>query len=340
VEKVGKRLEVRKPEINRKLIAWAFFLTGIVSLGLWWNGRGSTADLAEGTGWWEGWIKPVEISLDVKPTEESSELKDLTIKRREVLLEEMEERVATASGTYSVYVYELDRQEGWGFNHREKMPGASILKLPVLVAGVRKIEAGEWSLEQEVELVEADRSPGSGPLQFEPAGTKVKIGEVLKYLGRNSDNTAWLLLNRLIGVRAIEDVMLMAGMTDSTYAAGSGDITAVDVGKLLVKIYRQEIAGSEGKKLIVEYLTNSIYEDRITMGVPEGSARVIHKVGTLADVWSDAGIIEPNKTSPFVVVILNKGVLRQEATGLVPWLTRQVWEFESKELSGVKSQTE
>jgi len=312
-----------------------FVITGLMSAVFWWRGRGQVQGE---TGWWEGWWKPVEIAFDVASPAATGvpAISTTRLAKQERLVEEIEDRVATASGTYAVYVYELESRRGWGFNEREKMSGASILKIPAMVAAVKKVESGEWTLGQNFGLTEADRSPGSGPLQFEVAGTQVSLERMLSVLGKNSDNTAWRMVNRLAGVTAIEDVMLAAGMTDSTYDGGAGDVTAVDVGKLWVKLYEKEAVGQRGKDLVWEYLSESIYEDRIPAGIPAGRAMIVHKVGTLADVWSDAGVVECEggrggecEWEPYVIVILNEGVLRAEATALVPWISQRVWEHQT-----------
>jgi hypothetical protein len=82
-----------------------------------------------------------------------------------------------------------------------------------------------------------------------------------------------------------------------------------------------------------DWLTDSIYEDRIPRGVPEG-VKVVHKVGTDTGVWVDGGIIECKsgrveecKTEPLVIVILNKNTKRSEAEKAVPQLVRIIWDL-------------
>ena len=327
------REKVPPAEVNRKLIAWVFILSGLLSWGLWW--RGKDRGDAGGANWWEGWIKPVEVSFDVEssPTSSFDKLRT-TLSVRQKLLDEVAERVATASGTYAVYVYELKKGEGFGFNEREVLPGASILKLPAMITALKKVASGQWTMDSQFELLEEDRSPGSGPLQFEPAGTKVSVERMLTVMGKNSDNTAWRMINRLVGIPAIEDTILDIGMTDTDYR--TYETTAVDVTKLLTKTYAGEVVGQDGWKKMENWLTDSIYEERIPAGISDKGVRIIHKVGTLEDVWSDAGIIECKsvragecQVEPYVLVILNKGVIRAQASALVPWVAQKVGEYEA-----------
>jgi hypothetical protein len=105
-------------------------------------------------------------------------------------------------------------------------------------------------------------------------------------------------------------------MDDSSYR--DLIITAKDTAKMFEYIY--------DKEFYTKYLTDSIYEDRISLGVP-GGVIVIHKVGTDTGVWADAGIIDGIK--PFVLVILNKGVKREEAVKFVPEITKMIWRYEN-----------
>ena len=60
-----------------------------------------------------------------------------------------------------------------------------------------------------------------------------------------------------------------------------------------------------------------------------------HKVGTDIDVWADAGIIKCKienvqcTSKPFILVIMNEGVKRAEAGGIVPDIVRLIWQYEN-----------
>ena len=225
------------------------------------------------------------------------------------VVEDIRKMTATASGTYAVYVYRLGDGRGWGVNEDEIMPGASILKLPALLAAWPKKEE-TWVLEK------ADIAAGSGPLQFLKAGTAVTVERVMTELGKKSDNTAWRMINRRLGYKEIEKEIEKMGLTNTNYRELT--TTAADVGKIMRKIHE--------KPDLWQYLEDSVYEDRITLGLP-GGTRLVHKVGTDADVWADAGMVVTEK--PFVLVIMNKGVKHDEAVELVPRITRVIWEYES-----------
>ena len=238
-------------------------------------------------------IKPTVVSFDIKKEVKS--------------IDEVQKLVATASGEWAVYVYRLDDGESWGVNENEVMPAASIMKIPALVAAEsRKDET--WTLE------EADRRTGSGPLQFLKAGSAVTVDRVMSELGKKSDNTAWVMINRRLGYKEIEKYV----PSNSNYRELT--TTAADVGKMWQEMYK--------KPDLWPYLEKSIYEDRISLGVP-AETRLIHKVGTDAGIWADSGIVLGNK--PFVLVIMNKEVDQEEAVKLVPEITKLAWNDANKD---------
>ena len=272
---------------------------------------------------------PLNISYIIDPTPVSeNKLKTQT----DGLIKSIDDLVSTSSGEYALYVFRPDSGRGYGIRENEIMPGASIMKVPVMVAVQEAVANGRMSPDDTYTMEEEDRATGSGPLQFQPAGASFKISDLLNYLGKNSDNTAWLMFNRRLGNNLLEDTLQEMGMTESSYQ--NLTTTAKDIARMLAYIYRGKAGGEAGREAIWGYLTDSIYEDRITIGIPDG-VDLVHKVGTDEGVWSDAGIIMPKtgKIEPFILVILNKDVDRDQATAVVPEITRKIWDFESKNSS-------
>jgi beta-lactamase class A len=306
---------------KRRWLLLLFLITGLVSLGIWWRGKAvhGKPGLFNITG-------PLEVSYIVDPTPVPE---NGLVKQTADFVRSINTLVSTASGEYAFYVFRLDSGFGYGMRENEVLPAASIMKVPVMVAVSEAVANGRMNLDDTYTLEEADRATGSGPLQFELSGKTYKISDLLNYLGKNSDNTAWLMFNRRLGNQLLEDVLQEMQMMESSYQ--NLTTTARDVARMFAYIYRGKAGGETGKQAIWSYLTDSIYEDRISVGIPDG-VDLAHKVGTDTDVWADAGIIVPKsgKIEPFILVILNRGVDRNQATWVVPEITRKIWDFESR----------
>lgn len=326
-KEIRDRPREKKAPVNRKLLIWLFILTGLVSFLLWWRGKviHGGGPVTGGSGDIRWVIEPTGVRLSPSPSLRSPKL----------LIQQIERLTATASGTYAIYVYHLDNKTAYGINEKEEMPGASLMKIPVLITTIQKIEKGELKFEERYTLEEADRSTGSGPLQFKPVGTSYTIDELLTYLGKNSDNTAWVMFNRRFGKKAIQQTLDGLGLSGSDYDQLT--TTATDVAKMWEYLYAGKITETNRER-VWGYLTDSIYEDRIPAGLVGTGAQVVgHKVGTDAQVWADAGIISCQlsvvgcRAKPLVMVILNKGVKRVEATEIVPRIAQLIWKFENNQ---------
>lgn len=316
------KLKEEKKPVNRKLLIVLFLATGAASFFFWWRGKVLRETPPAGE-------KPGQVQTSVSPVKGTG---GKPVKRiaEEKLVTELEEITATTSGRYAVYVYRLEDGSSYGFNQKDRMPAASIMKIPVMVAVWKEISLGNLKLSDTYTLDEADRATGSGPLQFKQAGSNYTVEELLTYLGKNSDNTAWVMFNRRLSKKKMIEAMTEMRMTESSY--NDLVITAEDAAWMMKYIYDGKAGGEEGKAAIFEYLSDSIYEDRIPVGFSKiEGVEIVHKVGTDAGVWSDVGIVMPETSGdfqPYVVVILNQNVKRDEATGIIPEIARRIGQFE------------
>jgi|SRR3989344_21793 len=292
-------LNLKRPVVNRKLIAWGFVLTGLISVGSWAWGRakhvqpatalieGTKGIKEEGGGWW-GQIK---ISYTVQPQTSPTPA-------TQAIVAQLQIQLATASGEYGVYVYRLVDKVGYGIFSDKIFPAASIMKVPIMVATYRKIEKSEIEIE--------------------------KVQSLLEAMGKRSDNAAPAELTKLVGREFMRETVKDLGMIHSDFDANT--TTASDLGVMWKNLYEGKLISSQHWQQMQGFLTQSIFEDRIPAGVPPGT-QVIHKVGTELDEWADAGIVMAKQ--PFIVVILNQKVNLTEATKLVPQLVKTIWNTET-----------
>jgi len=101
------------------------------------------------------------------------------------------------------------------------------------------------------------------------------------------------------------------------------ETTPYDIGIFFEELWRGNLLSEESKKELLESLTDTIYEDWLSAGVPE-SIRVAHKFGRELHVVNDAGIVYSQK--PFIVVLLSKGIVEAEADAIFPELAKMVYE--------------
>lgn len=214
------------------------------------------------------------------------------------VIAKLQPQIATASGTYGIYVYRLSDRAGYGISSEMVLPAASIMKVPMMVATFRKVESGEVDLEEVEELLEA--------------------------MGKRSDNQAPVTLIEMIGRPYMRQTVTDLGMTDSDFDANT--TTAYDLGVMWRSIFEGRLINSTHRDQMYGFLTDSIFEERIPQGVPD-DVRVVHKVGTDLDIWADSGIVFTS--SPFIISILNDEVNQLQAKEIVPSLVQTIYQGET-----------
>lgn len=256
----------------------------------------------------------------------------------EEVLNEMEDRVEGYDGVAGVYVRDLDGGHGYGVRADETFFSASIIKVPVMVAVYRKVEQGDLSFSQEVELKEEDWAAGAGWLQWEEAGTKQTVGDLLLLMMTQSDNVATNALVRLVGgADHVNEVAESLGAEDTLlYQKVSSErgivpgldnrTTPRDMAIMLEKIADGEAASEKSCGYMIDLMMTNELDWWLDAGLPE-NVYAANKAGWLYQVYGDVGIVE-NDGRRYTVAILSKHgtATVDEGAVLIEDLSRTAWE--------------
>ncbi len=238
--------------------------------------------------------------------------------------DQVEEITSDLQGNYGFYVYRLEDGWGYGWHEDQVFPAASLIKLPVILTLYQEAEAAEIDLETKYSLKEEDKRGGAGVIQSAPTGTIYTYRKLAELMGQQSDNTAFNVLRQVLGDQKIQATIDELGMSSTSLSKNK--TTPEEIGLLFQELYQGKILTKEDREEILNYLTETAFEDRIPAGVPE-EVRVAHKIGTDARTFSDAGIVFAEK--PFILVIMSKDALESEALEVLPKISQIVWNFEA-----------
>lgn len=236
---------------------------------------------------WQEWTKPRVISSLPVEIDPSP------------VINKVEDETANLRGTYGFYVYQFENGVSFGLHEKEIFPAASLIKLPVMLTLFQEAEEGKIDLSDYQEMAEA--------------------------MGKRSDNTAFNSLVEVLGEEKIQETIDGLGMRKTSFA--KNETTPTDIGLFFEKLYQGRIITEAHRDEILDYLTDTAFEERIPAGVPE-EIQVAHKIGTDVGTYSDAGIVFAEK--PFILVIISKSARESEAEKVLPKITEAVWEFETR----------
>lgn len=267
----------------------------------------------------------------------------------EKVISQFKEATKNLSGVYGLYVVNLSTGFSYGVYEDESFEPASLNKLPVILGLFMEAQKGNLDLETKYSLKASDKTPGSGSLYGKATGTVLTYRDIARYMGKESDNTAVNIARNILGKEKIEGIVKEIGMTETNVLGDDQYTTPYDVGILFEKLWQArlpapeparkdnvsggrsdggqgEIVSKESADEILGFMTDTIYENWLAAGLPSGT-KVAHKFGRELHVVNDAGIVFTS--SPYVVVIMSKGVVEREADEIFPTLSKIVYEGQS-----------
>ncbi len=267
---------------------------------------------------------------------------DSARERVEEALDEVQREVEDYEGIAGVYVHDLEGGWAYGVRPDEEFFAASIIKVPVMVAVYRKVDQGEISFSQMVEIQADDWASGAGWLQWEEPGTKQTVGDLLYLMMGQSDNVATNALVRLVGGREhVNEVARSLGAKDTVlYQKVSSERAAVpsldnsttprDMATMMEKIATGEAASDASCKDMIDLMYQNQLDWWLDAGLP-ANVWAANKAGWLYQVYDEAGIVEDGDR-PYTVAILSKYGPRNSNQGrlLIEDISRIVWEAQQE----------
>ncbi len=258
-------------------------------------------------------------------------------------------RIASSPGAIVAVSYrDLESGERVDLSADTVFHAASTMKIPVMIEVLRRAQAGAFSLDQQILLVNqfaslADGSPFSlnmaddgDSVLYGKIGERVTVRELLQRMITRSSNLATNELIELVGAANVtagahalgaRTISVLRGVEDQK-AFDKGMInttTSADLEILLEAIEEGKVLSRESSAEMREILLAQEFNEKIPAGLPPGT-RVAHKTGEITAVSHDAAVVYPPGRRPYVLVVLTKGIRESSASSaLIADISRIVW---------------
>jgi beta-lactamase class A len=229
-------------------------------------------------------------------------------------LAELQAKLSSASmhapGHVAIEVMDLATGYSSSINPNANMPAASTIKIPVMVEVFLQMSEGSFDLNKVLHVQPSDRDWGWGDLAGARSGTKRTVGQLLRVMIDDSDNTATNMLIRLVGRAHINNTMRDLGLGATRlgdYIRSDGDIRSLrtspsDMVRLLQAMARARLVDEWSSKAMLAILTGQHHNGLIPAPLPKGLS-IAHKTGTLHDTLNDVGIVMLGE-EPYVIAVM------------------------------------
>jgi beta-lactamase class A len=221
------------------------------------------------------------------------------------------------AGTHGVVVFDPYSGETVSLNADRRFVAASFSKLYALLTLYRAASRGELSLDDEITMRYSDVwAYGTGVLYKYPVGYTMTLRECAKFMIKESDNTAELMLNRYLEEERIEAELHRIGADSTRYWHPINTTTPNDILLVLKKIADPSYTRPQLSAEMLKLMTNTTFEDRLPQPLLD-ETRVAHKIGSYESTFSDAGIVFPEesggKGQEYYIVVFCEGAAQEEA---------------------------
>jgi beta-lactamase class A len=234
----------------------------------------------------------------------------------------LEARLATAissfNGNVGIYVKNLRTGRTVTINADTVFPTASIVKVPILLGIMDRIEKGELKYDSTLVYKDSLLYEGVDILGSFRNGEKIQLKKVIMLMLTTSDNTASLWLQSLAGKGTrINEILDSLGFTHTRVNSrtpgrennrtqyGWGQTSPREMGTLFEKIYRNEILSPAACDRMMRCLGRNFWDlDEAISQVPP-TVEVFSKNGCVNAVRSEVLLVNaPN--NPYIFCIFTK----------------------------------
>lgn len=208
-------------------------------------------------------------------------------------------------------------ERAWGLAANRPFPAASTIKLAILVALFRAVDAGRLDLGECRTVGASDAVPGSGVLAAMTPGLALPVADLAYLMVAISDNTASNVLLDVVGFAAVRQTMADLGLSGTALnrrflgrMPGPGEpenvTTAADLAALLAALAGDTAASPASCARMRDLLALQQDRDRLARRLPPEVA-FGGKSGSLPGLFHDAGLLS-STAGTLAVAVLTRGI--------------------------------
>jgi beta-lactamase class A len=261
------------------------------------------------------------------------------------LQSDLKEAIKDFKGDIGIYVKNLRTGKTVAINADTIFPTASIIKVPILVGIMDKIEKKELNYDSALVYKDSLLYEGEDILGSFKSGEKILLKKVMMLMLTTSDNTASLWLQSLAGKGTkINEILDSLGFKDTRVNSrtpgrennrtqyGWGQTTPREMGTLFEKIYRSKIFSAAACERMMRSLGRNYWDEDEGISQIPPTIEVFSKNGCVNASRSEVMIVNAPKT-PYVFCIFTKNNKDQqwthdnEAWIMARKLSKMLWDY-------------
>ncbi|WP_051663146.1 serine hydrolase [Alicyclobacillus macrosporangiidus] len=187
----------------------------------------------------------------------------------------------------------------------DRVPAASLIKIPILLEGLRQVHAGRVSLEQPIRISDVEVVWGTGIIQLMSRNIRWTFRDLLTLMIIVSDNTATNVIIDMLGMERVNALASDLGCSNTVLARKMMDFQARKEGldnftsaREVLVFLKEMVSGNtlpdSMKDLARQIMAGQQLNHKLPGDIPRdmlACMEIAHKTGELRGIEHDAGII-------------------------------------------------
>ncbi len=262
--------------------------------------------------------------------------------------QKLEKKIETVikgfNGDIGIYVKSLKTGKIVAINADTVFPTASMVKVPILLGVIDKINKGELTYHQSIIYKDSLLYAGVDILGSYKNNEQVELSKLIMLMLTTSDNTASLWLQSLAGSGTrINEIMhelgysntrvnsRIPGREENRTTYGWGQTTPFEMANIMERIYRKEIFNDSSCIRMMRLLGRNYWDEEGLSSIPP-TVEVFSKNGAVNASRSEVMLVNAPH-HPYVVCIITKNIKDQswdrnnEAWTLTRKLSSLLWNY-------------
>lgn len=230
-------------------------------------------------------------------------------------------------GSMTMYLEILNTGANIIIDPEMRVSPASLLKVPVAMTVLKKIEEGEWALDNKLVLFQEDLDTGYGNEYRNVIGTTFTIEELLKKSLIESDNTTYQILVRNLSVDELADTLDSMGLDD--LLDDNYETTVREYSRIFRALYYSSALQRESSEQVLEWMTESLFNNYLQAGLPS-EVKLAHKIGEhdKEETYIDSGVVYLGDR-PYLISMAVVGKSKEEAGELMGRVSNLIYQYVS-----------
>ncbi len=222
------------------------------------------------------------------------------------------------------------------YNPEEKVPSASLIKLPIMAETIRQVKEGKLQLQERISVRAEDKVAFSILTMLE-TDNHYSLQDLLTLMIVQSDNTAANILIKMAGMDKINDFCIDYKMRNTVLERKMMDVharkggrenftSASDMASFLERLYLGEIVDKASSTYMIEIMTKQLENSMMRLYIPDETV-IAHKTGELDGIAHEAGIVYHDKGDYIFVVLIWNALTNNEARQTIGKISKIVYDY-------------